>query len=80
MMDVVPEKPVSVLPLEPIPKLVPSEWRAFTLACYNVMPSGDLLGRFRSVPRAERLCNCNSGEVESLTHITVCSTVPGTKS
>ncbi|XP_053139871.1 39S ribosomal protein L19, mitochondrial isoform X1 [Hemicordylus capensis] len=46
--------------------------RMFTLARFNVLPSAELEGKFRGIPKEQRLCPCGSGEQESIFHILLC--------
>ncbi|KAJ7345915.1 hypothetical protein JRQ81_001865 [Phrynocephalus forsythii] len=43
--------------------------KAFTLARCEAFPSVVLEGRFKSIPREQRLCPCGSDEIESIDHM-----------
>ncbi|XP_063000374.1 uncharacterized protein LOC134410782 [Elgaria multicarinata webbii] len=42
---------------------------AFTRARYNVLPSKFTEGRYQGIPVSQRLCPCDSGEIETSSHV-----------
>ncbi|KAJ7319988.1 hypothetical protein JRQ81_019499, partial [Phrynocephalus forsythii] len=60
-----PPKPVKYLYLP----LTPKQRRALTLACFNALPSAVQEGKFNNIPYSQRLCPCNSGEIENISHV-----------
>nr|XP_016853653.1 PREDICTED: uncharacterized protein LOC107983669 [Anolis carolinensis] len=43
--------------------------RAFTLARCHALPSAVLEGRYQKIPYSERLCPCDSGQIETTEHV-----------
>ncbi|XP_053122321.1 uncharacterized protein LOC128332077 isoform X2 [Hemicordylus capensis] len=48
---------------------IPSHRRAFTLARCHALSSAILEGKYKKIPFMERLCPCDSGEVETIDHV-----------
>ena len=48
---------------------IPKQWRAFTLARCQALPSAIQEGRFRKIPYKERKCPCGSGQLEATEHV-----------
>ena len=49
--------------------------RPFTLMRLNVLPSKYMEGRFQRIPISDCLCPCNDGQVETVGHVLLYSTV-----
>ncbi|KAJ7317895.1 hypothetical protein JRQ81_004057, partial [Phrynocephalus forsythii] len=58
------------LPMAYLPQLETYKFRkAFILARCEAFPSAVLEGRFKNIPREQRLCPCGSNEIESIEHM-----------
>ena len=63
----------ALLPLKPAKylylPLTPKQRKALTLARFNALPSAVQDGKYNNTPYTQRLCPCNSGEIESISHV-----------